>query len=151
MQIRTFDEKVLQLKPILDSWISECNTEEMGIELDEEVYLKDLQRLVDDENCTLLVLEHENKIAGFMGLIIFDSPLGRQKIANEHYFYILPEYRGMSSLRLIRAARKWARENGCSHILMNASYMASELHDKVCKLYEWLGMKKFETTYLIRG
>ena len=43
---------------------------------------------------------------------------------------------------------KFAKENKCSHIMMNASKMISDKHDLVCKFYEKIGMKKFETCYL---
>jgi len=145
--IRTFNGDLSELQEVISSWLKEVNARVMGIELDEEVYLSDFQRLIDGDDSDLLVLERD-KIIGFMGLTIFNSPLGRQRICNEHYWYVLPEYRGMASLRFIKAAQQWAREKGCSHLMMNASAMASDMHDKVCKLYELFGMKKFETTYI---
>jgi len=148
VQVKRFIGSVCLLKEIIDSWIAGCNAESMGIRLDEEVYLNDLQRLVNDSDSDLLVLEKDSKIIGFMGLMIFDSPLGRQKIANEHYFYIMPEYRGISGVRMIKAAEDWAKDKGCSHLVMNASYLASDMCDKVCKLYERLGLRHFEHAYI---
>jgi len=148
MRVKIFNAETSLLQEIVDSWIKESNVEQMGIELDEDVYLKDLRRLIDGNDTDLLVLENGDKIIGFMGLLVFESPLGRQKIATEHYWYVLPQYRGISSLRLIRAAELWSQEKGCSHLLMNASYLASELHDKVCEIYNKTGFIPFESTYI---
>ena len=50
---------------------------------------------------------------------------------------------------MIDAAQAWARAHGCSHLLFNASRLASGLHDDVCRVYEHKGMKPFETTYIV--
>ena len=42
----------------------------------------------------------------------------------------------------------WAKENGCSHIIMTASNLASEMYDKVCNLYQRMGMELFETSFI---
>lgn len=149
MKIKRFNGSLSLLRPIIEAWISDCNCEEMGISLDEDVYLKDLQRLiVNDVDSDLLVLEDNRKIVGFMGLETFDSPLGKQRVANEHYWYVMPEHRGISSLRFIRAAEDWARQNRCSHLILNASCLASDLHDKICKIYERKGLRLFESSYI---
>jgi len=146
--IRTFHEDLSELKEVIGSWIEESNTDEMGIELNEEVYLSDLQRLIDGDDSDLLVLE-EGKIIGFMGLTIFNSPLGKQRIANEHFFYIIPESRGLSGIRMIRMAKNWAESKQCSHLILNASHLASNMHNKICRLYEKTGFKQFETSYIL--
>ena len=53
-------------------------------------------------------------------------------------------------MRLFRTAKKWAADNGCQYFMANASNLASDLHDKVCSIYEGIGMKKFETSYIKR-
>lgn len=164
-------EDIERLRPIALQWQESCNGGEMKIELDIETHLADLAYLVKSEDadssaalgmtCLFLLLNdkdspHEISEAaisrgepvGYMGLKCFKSPLGNQLIANEHYLFVASEFRGFSTLQLIRAAREWARAKGCSHIIFNASNLASDLHDKVCQFYERLGMKKFETSYI---
>jgi len=148
MIVKKFQGDVSVLRPIAVAWSKEANCDAMGLDFDMEAHLKDLQELVDNPDSELFVLEDENSPVGYIGITKFKSPLGKQFIANEHYYYVLPEKRGVSSVSLLRAVEQWAKLKGCSHILMNASYLASDLHDKVCRLYESLGMKKFESTYI---
>lgn len=135
------------LFPVIDSWFKEAQFEEFGIEHDFFSGVEDLTRLINSDDGALLVMDINEKIIGFMGITVFKSPLSKQKIANEHYWYVLPEYRGRG-IYLISSAYKWAKEKECSHIMMNASRLASQLHDKTCQIYERMGMKKFETTYI---
>jgi hypothetical protein len=51
-------------------------------------------------------------------------------------------------MRLLKAAKVLAKERGCSHFIMNASNLASDMHDKVCNFYKRLDMKKFETSFI---
>lgn len=138
-----------QIRPIALRWKNESNNEALSIEIDADLYMNGLQEFVDNPDNVLLVLEDE-EIVGYMGLGIFVSPIGNQLIANEHYWYVIPEKRGMSALKFLPAAEKWAKEKGCSHLIMNASNLASDLHDRTCKLYERFGMSKFETTFIKR-
>lgn len=148
MQILRFTGDTSALKVVAESWRRECNGNAMGIDLDMDVHLADLQRLADSPDSDLFVL-YDGEPVGYMGLTVFQSPIGNQRIANEHYWYIIPSKRGISALRFLKAAQEWAKEKGCSHLLMNASCLASDLHDGVCKLYEHKGMKRFETTYIM--
>jgi len=93
-------------------------------------------------------MNDNGEIVGYMGITSYKSPLSSQRIANEHYWYVLPEYR-RASIRLIKAAIEWTKTRGCSHLQMSASNFASELHDRVCGLYEAFKMKKFETAYIM--
>ena len=137
------------LVPILKQWQVEANGDTFGLELDVHKCISDLRNMVAGEDADILLLIIQEKIIGLIGLIVFTSPLSEQRICNEHYMYILPKYRkGKNPIKLIRAAEEWAKAHDCTHIMFNASNLASELHDKVCRLYERLHMKKFETTYI---
>jgi len=136
------------LRPVARSWYDDTHRNSFNIDIDIDTHLADLDRLAKSADSDLLVLIDGTLIVGYMGIEAFTSPLSQQVIANEHYWYVLPEKRGIGSMRLIWLAQQWAKEKGCSHLIMNASNLASSLHDKVCKLYEQLGMKKFETSYI---
>lgn len=143
----TVDPKVLE--PIVDEWLSEVNTDRFGISIDKNKAIDDLRQMTFGEDADLFLLVVQDKVVGFSGVIIYENRLTDHKIANEHYLYILPKYRkGKNPLKLIRAVEKWSEEKGCSHILMNASNMASDKHDKLCRVYGRLGYKLFESSYI---
>ncbi len=145
----TKPEDVDRLKPVALEWKEACNGEAMGIELDPETYFADLTSLIGRDDADLfLLINNKEEVIGYMGIECFDSPLGNQKLANEHYWYVSEESRGRGSTYLIKAAWQWARDKGCTHLVMNASTLASDMHDKVCTFYERIGMKKFETSYI---
>ena len=149
IDIRLFNGNIETLRPIVESWEKDVRANEFGIIADDvNKYLMELHSMAFNENSDLLVLYDKDIPIGFVGLQYFDSPLGNQRIANEHYLYVIPEKRGISSMRLIKNAKIVAKLKNCSHIIMNASNLASELHDKVCGFYEKTGMKLFETSYI---
>lgn len=149
MEIKLFKDDIETLRPIAESWREEMRANEFGIVADDmNKYLAELSGLVLGADSDLLVLYDCDIPIGILGLNYFDSPLGSQRIANEHYMFVIPEKRGISSMRLIKNAKFLAKLKGCSHIVFNASNLASDLHDKVCRVYEKLGFMKFETSYI---
>jgi GNAT superfamily N-acetyltransferase len=140
------------VKRVAEGWRGICNADKFGIEINDEVYFSGLKNLITYDNKDLLLLVgNDGGVVGYMGIEIFNSPLGNQKIANEHYLFMSRPSVGV--MLLIKAAKEWAREKGCSHLILNASNLASDLHDKVCRFYEKLGLSKFETCYMteLRG
>jgi len=131
-------------------WKATCNNKTMGMDIVDDTYMADVANLVKgvDRDLLLLTKEDDGEIVGYMGIVMFNSPLGSNKVASEHFWYVSEEHRGKGSMRLIQAAREWAKEKGCSHLMMTASTLASDLHDRVCMLYERIGFKKFETVYV---
>ena len=149
MNVIIYKDDVEALRPIVSSWKETAAKNEFGIKVfDENKYLLDLCRMTMNPRSDLLVLFDDIRPVGYLGLEYFDSPMGDQVIANEHYWYVLPESRGIGSMRLMKTAMQLAKLKGCSHLIMNASNLASDLHDKVCKLYEKMEMKKFETSFI---
>lgn len=148
MEIQRFQSDVELLRPLAEKWRAECNGDTLGIDIDIDTHLKDLQRLMASPASELLVLVKGEDILGYMGLTIIDSPIGKQMMVNEHYWFVDPKKRRLSALKFLPVVERFARDAGCSHLLMNASTLASDLHDRTCRLYEKFGMKKFETTYI---
>lgn len=147
--IATKPEDIERLKAVAFQWEKTCNARGFGIELVPEKHFSDLAGLIDKDDADLfLLINDKEEVVGYLGITIFDSPLGNQKIANEHFWFVAGEKRGYGSMLLIRAAKKWAKEHGCSHIIFNASNLASNMHNKLCKFYERIGMKKFETSFI---
>lgn len=133
------------LSSLIASWWKEGHVSDFGFSFDPQKMEAGIRSL---PGC--LVMEWEGRIVGFMGLAVFTSPFGPEQVANEHYWYVLPEHRGLA-WAFIKHARKWAQEHGCSHVMLNASYMASDKCDRVSSLYEKMGFEPFERTYLGRA
>jgi hypothetical protein len=137
------------LRPLADEWAQEANGSEFGLLTSPDELLKDVDELTKGPDSVVLLLLKNAEVAGLIGIVLLKNPVGQERIANEHYWYCLPECRSLkSALMMLEEAKKWAKLKGCSHFMMNASNLASSSHDKVCRLYERLGMKKFETTYI---
>jgi len=136
----------IDLSGIAKSFREHCNN---GFDIctDPELLVKDLTGLIDNDSAALFVLRNDIQVVGIMGMTVFKNPFGWEKIGNEHYWFVLPEYRG-HSMKLFRAAKKWAKHMGCTFFMCNASNLASDMHDKICLIYEKMGMKKFETSYI---
>jgi GNAT superfamily N-acetyltransferase len=147
MHVKLFTDDIESLRPSAKSWEEITHGNSFGIDISIDKFLSGLKDMADGDDSDLLVLYDDEPI-GFIGLQYFISPLGNQKMANEHFFFVVPEKRGLSSMRLLRDAKALAKKRGCSHFIMNASNLASDMHDKVCNLYERLDMKKFETSFI---
>lgn len=147
--IRSFgkEEDIRKLFNIIQTWLNECRINEFGIEVEVTAYLDEINKLIYSADSDLLVMELDEKIIGLMGISASKSPIGNQKIASGHYWYTLPEHRG-KGISFILAAKKWAKGKGCTHLMCNANNMAGDLHDKVCQIYQRIGMKKIETSYI---
>lgn len=141
-------EQVESIRPLVVEWKEFCSCGQFGLKVDINEFLAGLMDLVDGDDSDLLLLIGNADIVGIMGLTKFKSPFGIEQIANEHYLFIKQGYSMIGSKRLINAAHEWAKTKGCSHLIMTASNAASDLHDKVCKLYERIGLIKFETSFI---
>ena len=150
MEIKTANsvEQIESIRPLAAEWREFCSCDQFGLETDMDFFLAGLMDLVDGDNSDLLMLMDDNKIVGIMGITKFQSPFGKEQVANEHYMFVMQGHSITGGRRLIDAAHKWAKAHGCSHLIMNASNAASDLHDKVCGFYERLGLTKFETSYI---
>lgn len=148
MDIKLFNDDIETLRPIAESWFEFAKTNGFGLEISVDKHLIELSNIVSGIDSDLLVLCDDDIPIGYIGLRYFQSPLGNQKIAEEHYFYVVPEKRSLASMRLIKNAKYLAKLKECSHIIFNASNLASDLHEKICRVYEKLGMKLFETSFI---
>ena len=141
-------DEIEGLKEVALEWKEECKGESFGIDLNPETYFSHLVDMINDDDSELFLLIKKDKVIGFIGAVIFQSPLGNQNIANEHFWFVSGKHRGRGTLLLLRAIKEWAKEKGCSHLIMNSSCLASSMHNKLCRFYEKIGFKKFETSYI---
>jgi len=135
------------LLALMDSWKLEASRE-FKIDFNSKVNARHLAEMVNGANSTVIGLMDGDTVVGYMGLCIFENPVGKGVMASEHFWYVLPEHRGIGAIRLLEAGMEWAKARGCTHFIGNASRLASELHDKVCEVYIKNGMSHFETSYI---
>ncbi len=148
MEVRVYTGNVNRLRHLAESWELSVNTT-FNFDLRIETFLETLKVLVDHPDGDLLVLESKGgRALGLMGIFAIKSPIGDEDTANEKFFYILPEHRGMGGMRLINFAMEWASENNCKKFLITASRLANVEHDKVCGFYKKLGFEHFETVFV---
>lgn len=148
IQIAKTVEQIESIRSLAVEWKAFCSCDQFGLEVDVNEFLAGLMDLVDGDKSDLLLLMDNDEIVGLLGLTQFQSPFGKEQVASEHYMFIKQGHSITGSKRLIEAAEEWAKSKGCSHLIMNASNAASDLHDKVCKFYERLGLSKFETSFI---
>lgn len=147
MQVITLDNP-LGLAGLAQLWKTETSGE-FGILIDTRIHLERLGELMRDPNAVVFGLKtEEGEMVGYIGVCVFDNPVGPGLVAGEHFWFVHPNHRGMSTLRLLDAAMEWAKSRRCTHFIANASMLASSLHDRVCRLYEKKGMSHFETSYI---
>lgn len=73
---------------------------------------------------------------------------GPQTIAVVKYWYAMPNT-VTAGPTLMKAAFRWAKRQGCSHLLSNATELfAAPNSDKVARFYEQIGMKLLERVYI---
>ncbi len=148
--IKLFDGKVEILRPIAEEWKETAKDNGVGIVIDDiDKYLVELHQVAYSVNSDLLFQYDGDMSVGFIGLRYFESPIGSQRIANENYYYVLAAHR-TESLELFEQAKLWAKLKGCACLIMNASNLASDLQDKVCRLYKSQGLKLFETSFITK-
>ena len=149
MEVKPFKDDVERLSPLIKTWRAESNAGDFGMEIDSDRLLGHAEFLRDCPDAELLVMESkEGRVLGVMGLVVVPNIIERGQIVNEHIWYVLPEHRSKASLVLIKKAESWGRDKECSHFIINASKLISDLHDRMCLLYNRLGFRLFETTYI---
>ena len=148
MVITIFEGDAGLLRHLGEAWEREHNGQDFGIKTDINVFLSEIARLVNDGLSDVLVMHDKEKIVGLLGITAFQNPIGRGLIASEHFWYVLPDYRGLTSVRMVKAAENWAKNRGCTHLIMNASLLASPLYHRVIELYKVFGMREFETSFI---
>lgn len=89
---------------------------------------------------TVFVSEHEGKVTGMLGFMIFDHPMSGERIGGEIFWWVDPESRGVG-LKLLEEAEEAVRAAGGKKMQMIAPTEGIE------RLYQKLGYKQVETTY----
>jgi GNAT superfamily N-acetyltransferase len=147
MTVIPYRGNVEPLRPLVNEWVEMAKRHCLGMDITAECVMSDLSR---QDWMQLFLLCEDYDVRGFLAVEICPNPIGSDIVANERYWYVSPKARGIGSLKLFRAAKNWAKTCGASVFLSTASNLGSDMHDRLCELYEKLGMEKHQTIYSVR-
>ena len=140
---------IATVRSLFDAWLRIAHGEEFGLDIDKDVTDTNLQTLLSNGGVLLVAHDDEtDEAVGFFAISPMASAFGSQMIAAETMWFALPNQQ-KAGVELFKAACDWAVANDCTHLMICASRLASDLHDKVCGFCERAGAKKFETVYLM--
>jgi GNAT superfamily N-acetyltransferase len=148
MEIITWNRPIEGLVHITEAWKDEQRGVDFGLKLVFDKQIEDLQNIVNSDSMDALVLMDGDRAVGYLCLTVVFNRMGNERWAQELYWYTLKGFRSKGGKMMERAAEYWARDKGCTHLLLSASNLASSMHDRMCRFYELLGFKKFETTFI---
>uniref|UniRef100_UPI0035BC53CD GNAT family N-acetyltransferase n=1 Tax=Paenochrobactrum pullorum TaxID=1324351 RepID=UPI0035BC53CD len=100
------------------------------------------QHMASRQAC-VLVFEHNSQVSGLLMAVWFEHPFGAGRYAKETVWFIAPQSRGRSAIKMLSAYETWAKEQGCTAIGM----ASLEIND-VSKLYLRRGYRSVETHFL---
>lgn len=100
-------------------------------------------------NCVCIVYEHEDHPGVAQGVLLgatYEHPMGPVRIAKDTAFYLRPKYRqGSIGIKMTKAYEEWAmKDQRCDAVVLGALAKYPE----VCSLYERLGYKQAEVTFI---
>lgn len=112
------------------------------------IYTADfVRRMVNSSKHLLLVVQFDGKIVGTIGFAITNFFFNNKQLhAQEMFFWIQPEYRGLVGSSMLATAEAHAKTRGCKTMSM-VSLEASE-PEKVGGFYMSKGYKKLETSFI---
>lgn len=141
-------QDVDRLLPLAEKWAAECHAPQFGLPISVEPALEDLRRWLAQFSGTLLLAwSDDDVLLGFFGVFIVEFPLAKRAIGIEKYWYALPNGDRVGPA-LFRAAQEWVKEQGASHLIVSASRLASDQHDKIVRFCERKGMELLETSFI---
>jgi len=149
MEVISYTGEVEFMRPLVEAWAGEAKLAEFGMKVDIDMFLHTLLEMAQGPQSALMLLSSDQGLLlGFMGCVLFDSPLDGSLSASERYWYITPRHRkGRGFIMLRNKGKEWAKDAGAVRWLMTASKLASDKHDKLCRVLR-KKMKHFETTFI---
>ena len=135
MEALQYNGPVEFMRPIAEAWKAETQGDDLGIEIVTDRFMETLHELANSPDSCLILLGNEGRAVGFMGGVLFDSPVEYKTAVQDRYWFVLPKHRGEGPMKLKAALTEWATERGASYLMMSASKLASGRHDGVCKIY----------------
>lgn len=102
---------------------------------------EEMEKLLADENCHLLIAEIDGEIAGMLSLVIVNIPTGRKTWIED--VVVDSAFRGQNiGVELVERAKKIAKEIGAKKIYLTSNPSRQAAH----RLYTKCGFEKYDTT-----
>lgn len=112
-----------------------------------EEFIPAWDRLITSQCGSIHIWEHEGKILGGFGGVIFPSPTDGKLQAAEMFWYVHRDHRShISGARLFFEFEKWAIGRGARRITV--THLEASMPQKLKKFYESHGYSMVETNYL---
>lgn len=87
--------------------------------------------------------DEKGEAVGYSCYALYTGPMRAHELtADCHAIYVLPEYRGRVSIKLIKTAELWLKKEGVKRVYMHAPIEHPEIADMLCK--EKMGFYKSE-------
>jgi len=140
------EQDVTSILPLIAKWLAECNAKKFGMDPTFATIMDDLDTWLLERDGAILVAYDPDPV-GFMMVFSTANFLCPGHVLLEKYWYVTEGHRG-AAMPLYRAAKRWGKKHGCSHMLLSASNLASDRHDRIAQFCEKMGMTLFETSYI---
>lgn len=102
------------------------------------------EMLITNSDGKIFVLERGSKLTGMIGLLVYLHPMSGEWVAGELAWWVEPNSRGSSGVRLLKRAERWAREAGAEILQMIAP------SEHVASFYVRMGYEHIEDIYHLR-
>lgn len=100
--------------------------------------------LIVNSDALFLVAEKSAVLIGMMGVLAHPHPISGKRVAMEAFWWVDPEHRGSAGIRVLNAAKEWARDQKVTSLFMVAP------SERIEKLYERLGLQRVEVHYQLK-
>lgn len=97
---------------------------------------------------TILVAMDGEDIIGAIAGMVYPEAYSGDLIAQEFFWFVHPDHRGLAGIRLYKAFEDWAKQKGCAEIRMG--HLADLMPEKVSHTYQRLGFVEVERNYAKR-
>lgn len=97
-----------------------------------------------DLKIAILLGAFQDGLVGTLGAVMCPDPCDGDLVAQEMFWYVLPEHRGFG-MRLLKGYERMARERGAKRISMVHLHAINE---NLGAIYERGGYRKLETQYM---
>lgn len=125
-----------------------CESSGLGHPFDEDVLLDILHRYSAQGRLYAGAVIKADKVVGALVGILSPHFMSRDVVAQELFWYVLPEHRsGSDGIRLLKDFKMWAKAQKASLFVM-ATFHQEGANETLSKLYESQGLKPIETHYL---
>jgi hypothetical protein len=94
------------------------------------------------EHGAVFVAEDGARMVGMIGMAVSDHLISGEPYASELFWFVSPDARGSTGIRLLKVAEKWARAQGARSIQMTAP------DDHAAAIYERLHYRLMERVFV---